>query len=162
MFNFFKRFKKDELDVEAVVSGQLMPLSEVDDDVFSTKMVGDGYAIRPMNGKIVAPVDGEVIKLDPTKHVICIKNKDGLEVLIHLGLDTSSLTGEQFNFDVKQGDNVRAGQTIGKMDVQAILDSGKDNTVIVVYTNKDKIKAITGINPNTLDRGDQVQTVKLK
>lgn len=160
MFNFFKRQKKDELEIEAVVSGQLMPLSEVDDDVFSIDE--EGYAIKPMNGKIVAPVDGEIIKLDTTKRVIYIKNKNGLEVLIHLGLDTSSLTGEQFDFEVKQGDNVQAGQALGKINVQAILDSGKDNTVIVVYTNKEEIKSITEINPNTVDRGDQVQTVKLK
>lgn len=163
MFNFFKKKKKDDgLNVEAVVNGEVMPITEVQDDVFSTKMLGDGYAIKPTDNNIFAPVDGEISTLFPTKHAIGIKTEDGLEILIHLGLDTVELNGEPFTMDIKQGDQVKAGQALGKMDIKAVADSGKDNTVIVVYTNMDLIESLTPVESNTVQHGDKVQTIKFK
>lgn len=105
MFNFFKK-KNKGIEVDAVVDGDIMPITDVKDDVFSTKMLGDGYAIKPKDNHIYAPIDGTISTLFPTKHAIGIKTEQGLEVLIHLGLDTVELKGAPFTVDVKQGDKV--------------------------------------------------------
>ena len=105
MFNFFKK-KNKGLEVDAVVDGTVMPITDVNDDVFSTKMLGDGFAIKPNDTQIYAPVAGTISTLFPTKHAIGIKTDEGLEILIHLGLDTVELKGAPFTVDVKQGNKV--------------------------------------------------------
>ena len=115
MFNFFKK-KNKGLEVVAVVDGDIMPITDVKDDVFSTKMLGDGFAIKPKDSHIYAPVDGTITTLFPTKHAIGIKTEKGLDIVIHLGLDTVELEGAPFTVDVKQGDQVKTGQPLATMD----------------------------------------------
>lgn len=93
MFNFFKKSKSKGNEVKAPIKGNLIPLSEVSDDVFSQKMLGDGFAVKPTGQEVVAPVSGTITTLFPTKHAIGIKTAEGLEVLIHLGIDTVELKG---------------------------------------------------------------------
>ena len=100
MFNFFKKNKG--MEVDAVVDGDIMPITDVKDDVFSTKMLGDGFAIKPQDNQIYAPVDGTISTLFPTKHAIGIKTNNGLEILIHLGLDTVELKGAPFTVSVNK------------------------------------------------------------
>ncbi|RVU71334.1 MULTISPECIES: PTS glucose transporter subunit IIA [Lactobacillus] len=163
MFNFFKKHKKEEeLNVQAVVDGNVMPITAVKDDVFSTKMLGDGFAIKPSNGQIFAPVAGEISTLFPTKHAIGIKTNEGLEVLIHLGLDTVELKGMPFSVLIEQGDQVKAGQQLGTMDLKKISDQGYDDTCIVVYTNMDLLKSVSPIEGQAVQHGQVVQSIQFQ
>ena len=98
MFNFFK---KEEFKIVAPVSGELIPLSQVPDQVFSTKMMGDGFAVIPGSNRVVAPLSGSLETVFPTGHAVGIKTKDGIECIVHIGLDTVELNGEGFNVLVK-------------------------------------------------------------
>ncbi|MDF4142456.1 PTS glucose transporter subunit IIA [Lactobacillus kefiranofaciens] len=159
MFNFFKK-KNKGMEVDAVVDGNIMPITDVKDDVFSTKMLGDGYAIKPSDKNIYAPVSGTISTLFPTKHAIGIKTDKGLEILIHLGLDTVELKGAPFTVAVSQGDKVEKGQPLGTMDFQMITDKGYDDSCIVVYTNMDLVKSVTPIEKGTVQHSQKVQTVE--
>lgn len=146
MFNFFKKNKKEEqVPVEkqnlyAVANGKVVPVSEVADPVFSQKMMGDGFAVIPADGIIYSPVDGKVLSVFPTKHAIGIQMANGLEVLVHMGLDTVELNGKPFETHVKEGDNVTASTQIATVDLDALEEAGKDNAMVVVITNMDKVK----------------------
>lgn len=163
MFNLFRRKKKDNgVKVQAVVSGNLIAITEVKDDVFSKKMLGDGYAIKPSAGQVVAPLSGEITTLFPTKHAIGIKTPEGLEVLIHLGLDTVELKGAPFTVNVQKGQQVKAGQALATMDLKQITSKGYDDTCIVVYTNMDVLKSVSAVEDKTVASGDVVQTIQYK
>lgn len=161
MFNFFKK-KNKGIEVDAVVDGDIMQITDVKDDVFSTKMLGDGYAIKPKDNHIYAPVDGSISTLFPTKHAIGITNDQGIEFLIHLGLDTVELKGAPFTVNVSQGDKVKKGQPLATMDFQMITDKGYDDSCIVVYTNMDLIKSVTPIEKGSVEHSQKVQTIELK
>ena len=94
------------------IEGEIIPLDEIPDPVFSQKMMGDGFGIIPSKGLVVSPVDGEIINVFPTKHAVGIMSKQGYEILIHVGLETVNLKGEGFTLLVKQGDHVLKGQKI--------------------------------------------------
>lgn len=158
MFNFFKKNKG--MEVDAVVDGDIMPITDVKDDVFSTKMLGDGFAIKPQDNQIYAPVDGTISTLFPTKHAIGIKTNNGLEILIHLGLDTVELKGAPFTVSVNQGDKVEKGQPLATMDFQMIIDKGYDDSCIVVYTNMDLVKSVTPIEKSAVKHSQKVQTIE--
>ncbi|CCK85445.1 PTS family glucose porter, IIA component [Lactobacillus equicursoris DSM 19284 = JCM 14600 = CIP 110162] len=160
MFNFFKKAKKNEgTKVVSPVTGDLIPLAEVNDDVFSQKMLGDGFAVKPSEGEVVSPISGTISTLFPTKHAIGVKTPEGLEVLIHLGLDTVELKGEPFDVQVAQGDSVKAGQKLADMDLKKITDSGLDDTVMVVYTNMDLLKEVKDVDPKPVKAGDTAQEI---
>lgn len=131
-----------ELSFIAPMEGKIIPLSEVDDQVFSTKMMGDGFAIELEGNEIVAPFDGEVIMTFPTKHAYGLRRSDGLEVLIHIGMDTVQLNGEGFNCLVKQGDIVKKGQVICKVDKDYIKGQGKSLVSPIVVTSKHEFKIL--------------------
>lgn len=116
-------------------AGQLLAIEDVKDPTFSQKMLGDGYAVEPSDGKVVSPVDGEIMTVFPTKHAIGIKTDDGLEILVHMGLDTVELKGEPFTVNVSEGQKVRHGDLLATADLQAINHSGKGTTMIVIITN---------------------------
>ena len=161
MFNFFKK-KNKGLEVDAAVDGELIPITEVKDDVFSTKMLGDGYAIKPTSGEIHSPVEGDISTLFPTKHAIGIKTKEGLEILVHLGIDTVELNGAPFEMKIQKGDHVIAGQLLGTMDLKQVTDSGRDDSVIVVYTNMDLIESITPVQKGSISSDEKVLTITFK
>lgn len=159
MFNFFKKSKSKGNEVKAPIKGNLIPLSEVSDDVFSQKMLGDGFAVKPTGQEVVAPVSGTITTLFPTKHAIGIKTDEGLEVLIHLGIDTVELKGEPFKLFVEQGDSVKAGNKLAEMDIADVADHGLDNTVMVVYTNMDLLKEVKDVDPRPVEAGDDAQEI---
>ena len=159
MFNFFKKSKSKGNEVKAPIKGNLIPLSEVSDDVFSQKMLGDGFAVKPTGQEVVAPVSGTITTLFPNKHAIGIKTAEGLEVLIHLGIDTVELKGEPFKLFVKQGDSVKAGDKLAEMDIADVADHGLDNTVMVVYTNMDLLKEVKDVDPRPVEAGDDAQEI---
>ncbi len=126
-----------EVMIASPVNGEVIDLADVPDPVFSSKAVGDGFGIKPVSGNVVSPVDGTVIMVADTGHAIAFETDSGLEVLLHLGIDTVQLKGEPFALKASLGDRVRVGQSIGTMDLDAILKKGKSTTSIVVFTNTD-------------------------
>ncbi|MBO0482719.1 N-acetylglucosamine-specific PTS transporter subunit IIBC [Candidatus Enterococcus courvalinii] len=126
-------------DVYAVATGKVIPITEVGDEVFSQKMMGDGFAVIPETGEIFAPVAGKVTSVFPTKHAIGLVTDSGVEVLVHMGIDTVQLNGEPFTVFVKEGQQVGRGQMLAKVDLASLKASGKEADMIVVFTNPDKI-----------------------
>lgn len=125
----------------AVANGRLVPITEVSDDVFSEKMMGDGYAVIPTSGEIFSPVAGTISNVFPTKHAVGITTPSGVEVLLHMGLDTVDLGGEPFELYVKAGQHVGRGQMIAKVDLDAVRKAGKKTDIIVALTNMDRVKS---------------------
>lgn len=131
----FNLFKKETLKIYAPVNGEVIPLEEVPDPVFSQKMMGEGVAVIPEGGDICAPVDGTVILVADTKHAIGIRSKDGTEVLVHVGLETVALEGKGFDVLVQKGDDVSAGQRLMAVDWEYIRTNAESTITPIVITN---------------------------
>ena len=129
-------------EVYSVADGEVIALEQVKDPVFSQKMMGDGFAVEPANGNIVSPVSGTVSSVFPTKHALGLVTEAGLEVLVHIGLDTVSLEGKPFTVHVTEGQKVAAGDLLVTADLDAIRAAGRETSTIVVFTNGDVIKSV--------------------
>ena len=129
-------------EVYSVADGQVIELDQVKDPVFAQKMMGDGFAVEPANGNIVSPVSGTVSSIFPTKHALGLVTEAGLEVLVHIGLDTVSLEGKPFTVRVAEGQQVAAGDLLVTADLGAIREAGRETTTVVVFTNGDAIKSV--------------------
>ena len=135
-------FKGLTEEVYSVADGQVVALEQVKDPVFAQKMMGDGFAVEPANGNIVSPVSGTVSSIFPTKHALGIVTEPGLEVLVHIGLDTVSLEGKPFTVHVAEGQKVTAGDLLVTADLDAIRAAGRETSTVVVFTNGDAIKSV--------------------
>ena len=135
-------FKGLTEEVYSVADGQVVALEQVKDPVFAQKMMGDGFAVEPANGNIVSPVSGTVSSIFPTKHALGLVTEAGLEVLVHIGLDTVSLEGKPFTVHVTEGQQVAAGDLLVTADLDAIREAGRETTTVVVFTNGDAIKSV--------------------
>lgn len=129
-----KQTLKEEV-IMAPVEGEVLPLAKADDEVFASKALGEGVVIEPSSGSVVAPFDGKVVTLFPTKHAIGLVSPNGAEVLIHIGVNTVELNGKYFESFVKQGDEVKAGQPMVTFDPQSIKKAGYSAQVMVLVTN---------------------------
>ena len=129
-------------EVYSVADGQVVSLEQVKDPVFAQKMMGDGFAVEPANGNIVSPVSGTVSSIFPTKHALGLVTEAGLEVLVHIGLDTVSLEGKPFTVHVSEGQKVVAGDLLVTADLDAIRAAGRETSTVVVFTNGDAIKSV--------------------
>ena len=129
-------------EVYSVADGEVIALEQVKDPVFSQKMMGDGFAVEPANGNIVSPVSGTVSSIFPTKHALGLVTEAGLEVLVHIGLDTVSLEGKPFTVHVTEGQKVAVGDLLVTADLDAIREAGRETSTIVVFTNADAIKSV--------------------
>ena len=129
-------------EVYSVADGQVVALEQVKDPVFAQKMMGDGFAVEPVNGNIVSPVSGTVSSIFPTKHALGLVTEAGLEVLVHIGLDTVSLEGKPFTVHVAEGQKVAAGDLLVTADLDAIRAAGRETSTVVVFTNGDVIKSV--------------------
>lgn len=134
MFSLFKKGKEVK-GVVAPVSGICINIADVSDQVFASKAMGDGYAVKPEDDQICAPVTGEITMLFPTKHAFGMKTKSGIEVLVHIGIDTVSLNGVGFKAIAKEGDKVNAGDPVVTVDRAALEAKGIDLTTMVVFTD---------------------------
>lgn len=137
---------KDDITVAAPVEGRVKPIESVEDDVFSREVIGKSIAIEPTGNTIYAPVTGTVTSVFPTKHAIGITGDDGIEVLIHVGIDTVKLDGGPFISVIEEGDHVNIGDVIGTFDLEQIIEAGYDPTTIVVITNTDDYDSITSFD----------------
>ena len=136
------QFKGLTEEVYSVADGQVITLEQVKDPVFAQKMMGDGFAVEPANGNIVSPVSGTVSSIFPTKHALGIVTEAGLEVLVHIGLDTVSLEGKPFTVHVAEGQKVVAGDLLVTADLDAIRAAGRETSTVVVFTNAEAIKSV--------------------
>ena len=154
-------FKGVTDEVHSVADGEVINIEDVKDPVFSQKMMGDGFAVEPENGHIVSPVAGKVTSVFPTKHALGLVTDNGLEVLVHIGLDTVSLEGKPFEVKVTEGQTVAAGDLLVEADLDAIREAGRETSTIVVFTNADAIKSVKVEHTGKLVANAPVATVEL-
>ena len=154
-------FKGITETVQSVADGQAISITEVKDPVFAQKMMGDGYAVEPANGSIYAPVTGVVTSVFPTKHAVGILSDKGLEVLVHVGLDTVALNGAPFSAKVADGQRVAAGDLLLVADLEAIRSAGRETTTVVAFTNTAEIKSVTLENLGQVTKDSQIAQVEL-
>ncbi|MGQ2375458.1 PTS glucose transporter subunit IIA [Companilactobacillus zhachilii] len=124
--------------LKSVANGKIIPLSEVNDEVFSTNMMGVGYAVSNHDGNIYSPVNGKIESIFPTLHAITIKSDKGSTVLVHMGLDTVDLKGLPFKLFVKENESVTENQLMAQMDLEMLKVNEKDNTIMVVLPDVQK------------------------
>ena len=147
-------------EIKSPMNGTVIPLSEVPDAVFSSEMLGKGFGVEPSEGKAYAPVDGEVTTVFDTKHAIGLMSKHGVELLIHIGMDTVKLNGKGFDVKVKTGDQVKAGDLLAEFDMDLIKGEGYPVTTAVVVTNTDDCEEIGEVRTGAATKDTEVLTVK--
>lgn len=157
-----KEVKSTKLEKEVVVSpikGEVLNLSDIEDAAFSSGVLGQGVAIIPSDGKVVAPVDGVVTTLFPSLHAIGILSDEGVEVLIHIGLNTVQLEGRGFEACIKQGDRITKGQTILKFDIDVIKEAGYSVVTPIVVTNSSQFLDVVQTESKNIELEDNLITV---
>ena len=149
-----------EKELFTVATGEVIALTDVNDPVFSQKMMGDGFAVIPATGEVTAPLSGKIVSVFPTKHAIGMQTAEGADVLIHMGLDTVQMSQPAFEILVSEGQEVVAGTTIAQMDLDAIKNEGKETTIIVVFTD-DKVNGLTINKLGDTERGTVIGKINL-
>ncbi|WP_311482163.1 PTS glucose transporter subunit IIA [uncultured Anaerococcus sp.] len=169
MSNFFKGNNAQEKEsanlveeiIKAPISGKVLKLDQIKDPAFSSGMLGKGLAIDPIDGKVCSPVDGKISMLFDTFHAIGITSDKGVEILIHLGMDTVELKGKGFSSHIKNGDRIKAGQELIDIDIDLIKDAGYEVVTPVVITNLEDIKLIKETDNTEVNLGDEILSVEL-
>lgn len=150
MLGLFKKSKDNSLIMISPIKGKIIDISEVPDAVFSEKMLGDGVAIYPIEGIVISPIAGKVIHVMDTKHAIGLKSANGVEILIHVGIDTVDMKGEGFEVLVSEGDRVKVGDILLTFDLDKVKEKAKSTVTPIVITNMDYIngleKSLDGID----------------
>lgn len=160
---FQKKVKAQIEEIYSPLAGEIISLAEVPDPVFSQKMMGDGIAIIPREGKLVSPVEGEIIQVFPTKHAIGIKSVKGLEILIHVGLETVELKGEGFEVFVKEGQSVKAGDVLSSFDIPFLESKNKEIVTPIIITNTiEKLGDMEQVSTPEVSRQDLILRCNLK
>ena len=157
MFDFFKK----EHFLAAVADGGVISISGVPDQVFSQKILGDGFAVIPENGDFCSPASGTVTDVTETLHAYCITSDDGLEILVHIGIDTVELKGKGFTPLVKAGDRIERGCALAHADLKQISAAGYNTTTVVVITNTEKMKSFSVLENPSVKAGDKALTYKI-
>lgn len=160
MLDFLKHQDKvpEVMPVElyAPVAGQLVPMTQVNDDAFSRKMIGDGFAVNPTDQKVYSPISGTVLCVFPKKHAIMLKTTFGLEVMVHMGLHTVDLNGAPFTIHVKEGQEVQHGTLLAEMDIPMIEQAEKEAIVIICVTSMDHVNALSVMDPARVSANEVV------
>jgi sugar PTS system EIIA component len=160
---FGKKEKKTEETIFSPLSGKVVTIEEVPDPTFGQKMMGDGIAVEPKDGQVVSPVNGEIIQVFPTKHALGIRSETGLEILIHIGLETVNMKGEGFTAFVKEGDKVKVGQKLIDFDLELVKEKAASTITPIVLTNGDILENIEkSYNDNGIKGETAVLEVKVK
>lgn len=158
MFNFLK---KEKSTLSAPDNGLIIPITEVEDPVFAGKMMGDGFAVIPETGKIISPCNGEILQVFKTKHAIVIRSADGLELIVHIGLETVALKGQGFDVAVSEGQKIKTGDLMVTADIEFLKAQGKPLVTPVVVTNMDIMKNIE-VNKGMSEAGSPAMSYQLK
>lgn len=159
MFGLFKK-KKTEYLLGAPAKGKAVPLSEVNDPTFSEGMLGQGVAVIPSEGKIYAPIDGEVGMVFDTLHAVSLTADCGAEVLIHVGLDTVKMNGDGFVGHVQAGDKVKKGDLLLEVDLEKVKAAGYDTITPMLICNTDDYASVEGLSGKDVQPGDDVIKIK--
>jgi len=133
-------FKKKTINLMMPIEGQVIKIEAVPDPAFSQKMLGDGFAIKPSKGKVYSPVRGKIVQRFPTNHAIGIESTEGLEILIHFGINTVELKGKGFKNHVDVGDVVEAGALLLEVDLDYVKNQGKSLITPIVFTKRNQLK----------------------
>ncbi|WP_077613916.1 PTS sugar transporter subunit IIA [Caenibacillus caldisaponilyticus] len=158
-----KKNKPMEEEIYAPISGKVIAIEQVPDPTFSEKMMGDGIAIEPADGTVVSPMDGEVVQVFPTKHAVGLKGRSGLELLIHIGLETVSMNGEGFQAAVKAGDRVKKGQTLIRFDLDLVKQKAASSVIPLVVTNMNAVQTVEKTTDSTATAGEtRLMAIKMK
>lgn len=156
MFGFLKRKTRE---IVSPVDGKVVEIESVDDEVFAGKMVGDGVAVIPMSDTFCAPIDGRVSKLFSTNHAYSVKSDKDLEVMVHIGLETVALKGEGFERLVNEGDEVKAGDPVIRVDLPYITEHAKNIVTPVIVTDESDVKEMEKMY-KAVKSGDVIMEVK--
>lgn len=148
-------------DFVAVATGEVIPMAQVNDPVFSQKMMGDGFAVKPLEGEVVAPISGKVLSVFPSKHAIGLQTEEGIEVLVHMGIDTVEMATPAFESFVKEGQSLKAGTKLAKMNLDVIEQAGKETTIIVAFTNSDKVEQVVINQLGTTTAGTVIGQIEI-
>ncbi len=141
MFSFLKKNKNK--DLKAFLSGKVVPITEVEDEAFASKSMGDGIGIIPTDNKVLAPADGEVVLvMKDSKHACALKLDNDMEMILHIGIDTVNMKGDGFECLVEMGDKVKAGQPLITFDMDKIKSAGYSTTSMLVITGEGNAKNI--------------------
>ncbi len=161
MLSFFKKDKTGPIEAFAPITGKAVDLSNVPDPAFAEKLMGQGIAIEPQEGKVHAPFDGKIAQLFKTKHAMLIEHSSGIQVLIHVGVDTVSLKGEGFTAHVATGDKIKQGQLLLEFDIAQIQAAGYPViTPFIVPDGQDAVKGVTEQLGDVLAGQQQVLTIQ--
>jgi len=162
MFGFFKKSKEEKnIIIKSPVVGRCFDISEIPDEVFSTKMLGNGIGFESTEGILYAPVDGEILQVFPTKHAMILKSKEGIEILLHIGIDTVEMKGEGFEAFVEKSQQVKAGDKLLSFDNDLIKAKAKTNLSVLVLTDNEIMESVE-FKLGTVDKNNEVIIVKLK
>ncbi|MRG86320.1 PTS system trehalose-specific EIIBC component [Salinibacillus xinjiangensis] len=145
-----------EETIYAPLTGKVLPLGDVPDPTFAEKMMGDGVAIEPTDGKVIAPLDGEIMQIFPTKHAVGLRSHAGVEILIHIGLDTVALEGEGFEAHIQQGDQVKKGDPLVTFDLDFIKEKASSHITPIVITNGDALETFEKTEETNAEAGNTV------
>lgn len=159
MFDSLKKmFEKNAktISLKAVEDGRTIPMDEVNDQTFAQELLGPGIAIVPSNGTVVSPIDGTIATVMDTKHAVCIQGEDGLELIVHAGLDTVELNGKYYQTYKEIGDQVKAGDVLLEFDLEEITKAGYDVTTPVVITNLGDYKITKCLTGQQVKAGEEV------
>lgn len=150
-----------KVKLKTITAGNVIRLQEVPDQVFSAGLVGEGFAVDITSGEISSPVDGEIIQVFPTGHALGIRSDSGLEILVHIGIDTVELKGEGFDIKVQKGQKVAVGDTLVIADIDLIKSKGKSTITPIIFTNKDEYKSFD-LRYGNYGSSEEIGTVILK
>lgn len=157
----FSLFKKNEEYLAAPFAGEVIELKNVPDEAFAQKMLGDGFAITPVENTVKAPCAGEIVQMFSTGHAVGIKSKKGLEVLVHIGIDTVELDGEGFTKLVENGDQVELGTPLIEIDLDYLKENAPSIVTPVIITNIEKVKNFEIEKDGNVESGAKVMKVEL-
>lgn len=159
MFDSLKKmFEKNAktISLKAVEDGRTIPMDEVNDQTFAQELLGPGIAIVPSNGTVVSPINGTIATVMDTKHAVCIQGEDGLELIVHAGLDTVELNGKYYQTYKEIGDQVKAGDVLLEFDLEEITKAGYDVTSPIVITNLGDYKITKCLTGQQVKAGEEV------
>lgn len=161
MFGFLKG-KSKEIVVGSPVKGKAVPVSQVNDPTFAEEILGKGIAIMPEDGKICAPAAGEISMVFDTRHAFSMTTKEGVELLVHIGLETVGLKGKGFTAHAKAGDKVEKGDLVITADFEVIKGEGLDTIIPVIVCNTDEFKNVEALAGKDVAVGDDILKISLK
>ncbi|APH07005.1 PTS sugar transporter subunit IIA [Bacillus weihaiensis] len=160
---FGKKEKKTEETLYSPLTGEVLKLEDVPDPVFSQKLMGEGFAVEPSDGSVVSPINGQVIQVFHTKHAIGLRSETGVEILIHIGLETVSLDGDGFEVHVKEGQKVKVGDLLISAHLSLISEKAESIITPIVMTNSDVIEEVSEMITGSATKGTtKVCTVRVK